>query len=179
MKSIEEMIQDILRREGGYVNHPSDRGGPTNHGITQATLSRYYGRAATISEVKQLSAEVAEEIYRRDYFIAPGIDTLPAFIQPFIFDCAVNHGPRRAIRFVQSVCNQAGFNPLLSEDGAMGPNTRRGVQWAEQVMGSIFLKALLEECRNFYLTIVAAKPSQEVFLKGWMNRVNEFEVETV
>lgn len=174
MNMIEDMIDDVLVREGGYVDHPADRGGPTNFGITQKTLSRYYGRAATVDEVKNLSREVAEEIYRRNYYKGPGIDTLPDLIQPFIFDSAVNHGPRRAIKFLQHVCNEAGYRPLLSVDGAVGPNTRRGAEWALREMGTVLLDALIEERRNFYLLIVEANPSQRVFLKGWMNRVNEF-----
>lgn len=179
MITVEEMIDDILRREGGYVDHPEDPGGATNMGITQETLSRYLGRAALKSEVKSLSEDVARDIYERTYYFAPRIDRLPADIQPFIFDCGVNHGPRRAIKFLQSVCNQAGCEPPLSVDGAMGPNTLRGVQWTAAQMGEWFLKALVEERRNFYLAIVQARPSQNVFLNGWLNRVNEFDVEVV
>lgn len=177
MQTIEQMIDDILRREGGYVDHPADRGGATNFGITQKTLSQYLGHNVLKRDVQNLSEDVARDIYERNYYYSPRIDRLPSAIQPFIFDSAVNHGPRRAIKFVQSVCNQAGYNPPLSEDGAMGPNTRRGAEWAQTEMGSVFLKALLEERRNFYLAIVASRPSQQVFLNGWMNRVDEFEEE--
>ncbi len=177
MPDIDKMIDDILRREGGFVDHPDDRGGPTKYGITIGTLSRYIGRAALRSEVENLSEDVARDIYERNYYIGPRIDRLPESIQPFIFDCAVNHGPRQAIRFVQSVCNQAGYTPQLSVDGAMGPNTLKGAEWADKEMGDIFLKALVEERRNFYYAIVEARPSQEKFLKGWLNRVNEFDRE--
>jgi len=175
MNMIDEMIHDVLVREGGYVNHPADKGGPTNFGITQKTLSRYYGYAATVEEVQSLTREVAEEIYRRNYYYGPGINSLPDLIQPFLFDCAVNHGPRRAIKFLQKVCNEAGYQPTLSTDGAVGPNTRRGAEWAMREMGHTLLDALIEERRNFYLMIVEANPSQKVFLNGWMNRVNEFK----
>jgi len=59
----------------------------------------------------------------------------------------------------------------------MGPNTLKGAKWAQEAMGDYFLRALIEERRNFYYTIVEANPSQQVFLKGWLNRVNEFEKE--
>ena len=173
------MIDDILRREGGFVNHPADRGGATKYGITQKTLSDYIGRDALRSEVEGLSEEVARDIYERNYYVGIRIDRLPEMIQPFIFDCAVNHGPRRAIKFVQSVCNQAGYTPPLSVDGAMGPNTRKGAEWAAMEMGDVFLEALLEERRNFYRLIVERRPSQKVFLAGWMNRVDDFEKEVV
>lgn len=179
MRDVESMIDDILRREGGYVNHPADRGGPTKFGITQKTLTRYLGHAALASEVRDLSEDVARDIYERNYFFGPRIDRLPEEIQPFIFDCAVNHGPRRAIKFVQSVCNLAGYQPALSVDGAMGPNTRRAAFWAQEALGENFLPSLLEERRNFYRVIVETSPSQAVFLDGWMNRVDEFEAEGV
>ena len=177
MKTIEQMIDDVLVREGGYVNHPADRGGATNFGITLATLSKYLGQAATLADIQSLSLEVAREIYQRNFYFSPGLHTLPDTIQPFVFDSAVNHGPRTAIRFLQSVCNQAGYQPVLSEDGAIGPNTRRGIAWAIEAMGDVFLQAIVEERKNFYLIIVAARPSQEVFLNGWMNRIKEFEQE--
>ena len=177
MKTIEQMIDDVLVREGGYVNHPADRGGATNFGITLATLSKYLGQAATLADIQSLSLEVAREIYQRNFYFSPGLHTLPDTIQPFVFDSAVNHGPRTAIRFLQSVCNQAGYQPVLSEDGAIGPNTRRGIAWAIEAMGDVFLQAIVEERKNFYLIIVAARPSQEVFLNGWMNRIKEFQQE--
>lgn len=177
MSDINSFINEVLKREGGYVDHPADRGGPTNFGITQTTLSRYIGRRATRDEVKHLSVDVAREIYEKNYFIGPRLNLLPESIQGFVFDSAVNHGPRRAVKFVQSVCNQAGYSPALSEDGAMGPNTKKGAQWAEATMGDVLLPALVEERRNFYRTIVESNPSQFVFWDGWMNRLKEFDRE--
>ncbi|WP_237058296.1 glycoside hydrolase family 108 protein [Microbulbifer sediminum] len=179
MKSVNEMIDDILRREGGFVDHPADRGGPTRYGITRATLSAYLGREAQYAEVKNLEREVARQIYQRNYFYQPQIDQLPPAIQPFIFDCAVNHGPGRAIKFVQDVCNRAGYKPALSVDGTMGPDTRKGAEWAQGQLGESFLRALLEERLNFYRRIVERDPSQDVFLAGWTNRVNEFDEDMV
>ncbi|MGI9492293.1 MAG: glycoside hydrolase family 108 protein, partial [Geminicoccaceae bacterium] len=108
-KNIESMIDDVLRREGGFVDHPADRGGPTNFGITQRTLARYLGRDVAREDVRRLSRDLAAEIYRRSYYLEPRIDAAPADIRAFLFDSAVNHGPRRAVRFLQQVCNEAGF----------------------------------------------------------------------
>jgi lysozyme family protein len=174
-RSVEQMIDDVIRREGGYVDHPQDRGGPTNFGITQSTLSRHLGRPASADEVRRLERTLAVEIYRREYYQAPRIDALPARIQPFVFDAAVNHGPGRAIRFVQEVCNAAGFGPLAA-DGQCGPRTRQVAAEADQVMGDWLLAALVEERRNFYLALVERHPEQRVFLRGWLNRLAEFEV---
>jgi lysozyme family protein len=173
--AVDHMIDDVIRREGGFVDHPRDRGGPTNFGITQATLSRHLGRPASADDVRRLSRAVASEVYRRDYFEAPRLDRLPARAQPFVFDAAVNHGPRRAIRFVQQVCDAAGFGPLAI-DGVCGPRTAQAAGEADRVMGDWLLAALVEERRNFYLALVQRDPGQRVFLRGWLNRLAEFDV---
>jgi lysozyme family protein len=173
--AVDQMIDDVIRREGGFVDHPRDRGGPTNFGITQATLSRHLGRPASADDVRRLSRAVASEIYRREYFAAPRLDRLPARVQPFVFDAAVNHGPRRAIRFVQQVCHAAGFGPLAI-DGLCGPRTQRVAGEADRVMGDWLLAAVVEERRNFYIALVQRDPAQRVFLRGWLNRLAEFDV---
>jgi lysozyme family protein len=177
MQSVNEMIDGILRREGGFVNHPADHGGATKFGITLNTLSHYLGKPVSASDVEGLDEDTARQIYQRNYFYGPKIDQLPPLIQPFIFDCAVNHGARRAIKFVQTVCNKEGYLPPLAEDGIMGAKTKTTAEKATEEMGDAFLKALLDERRRFYQAIVDQDPSQQVFLAGWMNRVNEFDTE--
>jgi lysozyme family protein len=173
-KGVDTMISDILRREGSFVDHPADRGGPTNYGITHRTLARYLGRDVTRDDVRRLSPELAAEIYRRAYFLEPRIDALPSSIRAFLFDSAVNHGPRRAVKFLQQVLNAARFGSL-SVDGLAGPKTRREAGKADKAMGPWLLAALVEERRMFYRLIVERDPSQRVFFKGWMNRIAEFD----
>ncbi|MGI9437130.1 MAG: glycoside hydrolase family 108 protein [Geminicoccaceae bacterium] len=173
-QSVDSMIDDVIRREGGFVDHPADRGGPTKFGITQKTLARHLGRDVKPDDVRRLRLDLAADIYRSTYFMKPRIDSLPASIQAFLFDSAVNHGPRRAIRFLQLVCNAAGFGPL-SADGLCGPATRGQAKAAESAMGPWLLAALAEERRIFYRLIVDRNPSQQVFFKGWMNRLAEFD----
>ncbi len=173
-QSVESMISDIIRREGGFVDHPVDRGGPTNYGITHRTLARYLDREVTREDVRRMSKELAIEIYRRAYYLEPRIDALPAGIRPLLFDSAVNHGPRRAVRLLQQVLNAAGFGPL-AVDGLAGPKTRRQTEEAARRMGPWLLAALAEERRMFYRLIVERDPTQRVFLRGWMKRVAEFD----
>lgn len=171
--SIDEMLNDVIAKEGGYVNHPNDKGGATKYGITQKTLSKYLEKAVTIEEVKALDIETAKDIYELRYYRSPKIDRLPSKIQPFVLDCAVNHGPRRAIKFVQHVCNDAGFGPL-TVDGLMGPKTKMKAGECLEALNHWMLLALIEERQAFYGLIVQNNPSQEVFLKGWMNRARSF-----
>ena len=170
---VKDLIDDVLKKEGGYVNHPADKGGPTNFGITQATLSRFLERAATVEDVKNLDVETARDIYELRYYRQPRIDKLPEAIQAFVFDSAVNHGPRRAIRFVQEVCNDAGFGPL-TPDGLMGPKTKAVAEACYEALGDWMLVALVEERQMFYVNIVTNNNSQLVFLKGWLNRARQF-----
>ena len=101
MTLIETLIAEVLKKEGGYVNHPADKGGPTNYGITQDTLTNYLGRKATIDDVKNLQKSTAAEIYENNYFIKTGIQLLPEPIIPLMFDMAVNHGGHGAIKMLQ------------------------------------------------------------------------------
>ncbi len=170
---VNQLIDEVLVKEGGFVNHSTDKGGPTNFGITQSTLSRYLERVVTIEEVKTLDIQTARDIYELRYYRNPRIDKLPEPIQHFTFDCAVNHGPRRAIKFIQNVCSEAGFGPLTA-DGLMGPKTKANADACLVSMGNWMLTALVEERRMFYLKIVENRSSQKVFLKGWLNRANHF-----
>ncbi len=176
MKSVHDLISDVLKREGGFVNHRADRGGPTKFGITQKTLSAWLGRFATIGEVQALAEDTAREIYERNYFYAPRLDSLPALIQPILFDVAVNSGPRRAVQMLQNVLNEAGFGPV-DVDGTLGPQTRKAAQAAAAEMGAYLVNALVEERLAFYKQIVADDPSQIVFQDGWANRAEEFRQE--
>ncbi|HLO78113.1 MAG TPA: glycosyl hydrolase 108 family protein, partial [Magnetospirillum sp.] len=112
MADLDSMLNDILAREGGFVNNPADHGGATNYGITQATLSAWLGRSATIDDVRNLGADTAKAIYRRTYFIGPHLDQLPELIQPVMLDAAVNSGPGQAVKWLQTVLNANGHGPL-------------------------------------------------------------------
>jgi lysozyme family protein len=170
------MLDDILRREGGFVDDPDDRGGATNHGITKVTLSYYHQRFITVDEVKDLTPDLARKIYKERYYDSPKIEELPEEIRPFIFDASVNHGPGRAIRFVQSVCNGTSFSCLL-EDGVVGKKTIAAANQAQEQLKDCFLICLIEKRRCFYNQIVDKNPSQSKFLAGWMNRISEFKQE--
>lgn len=172
--NLETLLEELLRREGGFVNHRHDRGGPTNWGITQRVLEKHLDRPVSIDEVKNLDKELAKEIYLADYYYGPRINTLPEEIQAQVFDMAVNHGPRRAVKMLQEVLNMAGFTADV--DGMIGPSTRKMAQSAQEQMGHLLNNALSEYREHFYRQIVANNPSQAVFLKGWLKRAREFRI---
>jgi lysozyme family protein len=178
--TIDEVLDLILRNEGGYVNNPNDAGGPTNMGVTQATLSKYLGRQASIQDVRNLSVADAKEIYSRNYISGPRIDTLPTDVVPVMADAAVLYGHRRAIIFLQTVINKAGFGPV-DVDGVIGPMTRQKTIDAygdgtpsSTTPGKYLINAIVHERIAFCERIVANDPSQSIFMDGWRNRANRF-----
>ena len=93
--NFEPIIDAILRAEQGYVDHPDDRGGPTNHGITLA-VARANGYDG---DMRDLPVSLAREIYRRRYIVAPAFDKVAAInaeIAAELIDTGVNMGPARA-----------------------------------------------------------------------------------
>ena len=164
----------ILKHEGGFVNDPLDRGGATNLGITQATLSEWRGHKVSVDDVRNLTEEEARDIYSNRYLQKPKIDWLPfPHPQVLVFDMAVNHGPGRAIKILQKTINKAGFGPI-SVDGGMGPATKAACERAQEEMGAYLQNAIVEERKAFYEAIIERSPSQERFRRGWMNRAESF-----
>ena len=94
--NVQDIVQDVLRREGAFVEHPADHGGPTKYGITQATLADWRGRAVTAADVAALSVNEATRILEQRYVRQPGFDQVPdARLQALLVDYGVHSGPDR------------------------------------------------------------------------------------
>lgn len=172
-KSVDDLIGDVLEREGGYVNHPSDRGGPTNYGITRATLAEWLGRPVSIEDVKSLDKETARAIYRVRYFAGPRINRLPAGLQPVVFDGAVNHGPAMAVRLLQRAINKAGVG-RVAVDGDIGPRTIAAAAEAWSFKGAGLVALVADQRETLYRRLAFRSPNQRVFLDGWLARIAPF-----
>ena len=96
-------LELTLKYEGGFVWDKHDPGGPTNMGITIATLSHELGHQATVTEVRNLSRNTAANIYRKKYWNVVGGDKLPNGVDILAFDIAVNSGPGRALLWLDAV----------------------------------------------------------------------------
>ena len=147
--SFEFAVNLVLENEGGYVNHPSDPGGETKHGITK--------RQYPDLDIASLTIDQAKEIYRRDYWAAVKGDSLPDQIASVVFDCAVNQGPGRAIKFMQAALG-------VSADGIIGPRTLAA---ANSVSPALFVTRMMAERALHY----ASLSTFDVFGKGWMRRL--------
>lgn len=176
-QTVEAILADLIKREGGFVDDPVDRGGATNMGITIGTLSSWLGRRATVEEVRNLTRAEAEAIYRQRYWSGPGFDRLPIDQRVAVnaFDAGVMSGPKRAIRWLQEVLRDLGGT--LDVDGALGPETLRvALQVQERVGVRALNNAYADRRQAFYDQIVLRDPSQARFRNGWRNRVNRFRL---
>ena len=175
---INELLEDLLRREGGFVNDPDDPGGATNFGITIGTLSAYRGKKVSIHDVKNLSRKEAREIYVQRYLVNPKIDRLPLALIPPVFDMYVNSGSN-AIKILQETLN--GFGTNLIVDGANGPNTIQASRLINDLAGQYLVDAYGIERRDYYYSLADRRPSSRKFARtqaggkgGWIKRAEEF-----
>jgi len=111
-----QAFEQMLASEGGFVNHPSDPGGMTNLGVTKATWEAWVGRESNEKEMRSLTPEMVEPLYKRKFWDACRCDDLKSGIDYLVFDFAVNAGPGRSAKILQSA---VGVTP----DGGIGPIT--------------------------------------------------------
>ena len=158
----------ILRWEGGFVDHPADRGGATNKGVTQRVYDAWRARQGQPPRsVRLIEEPEVQAIYESDYWVPPRCDLLSGPLDLVHFDTAVNMGPGRAVRFLQSAVR-------CPVDGDFGPSTALAVASCDA--GEAVL-AYCDAREAFYRTLVARKPDQGVFLKGWLNRLRALRAE--
>ena len=160
------LLNRLSEREGGFVNNPYDRGGPTKYGITLNTLSNWRGYTVTVEEIKKLDKKEANEIYNQEYWIKPGFNTLEGDerVIELLFDSAVHHGPSNAIKMLQEALQ-------LKTDGIIGPRTRQAVKLHSN--NEVLAKMIGARLR-FIARIVRRDPSQTEFILGWSNRLIGF-----
>ena len=163
----EKSFEHVLASEGGYVNDPHDHGGETNLGVTKAAWAGYLKRPIQDGEMKALTKAEVKPFYKKMYWDVCHCDVLPAGVDYMVFDLAVNGGTGRGAKMLQTV---AGVNP----DGAIGPATLAALT-AIKDEPKVTIKKMSAYKEAFYKAIVAAKPDQEKFLKGWLNRVETVE----
>lgn len=162
---IDQMLADVLVREGGYVDHVHDRGSCTNFGITIQTLSDWRDRPVTCQDVRHLTQAEALEIYREFYVRRPGfMQITDERLRYVLVDFGIHSGPRTAIRALQAAIG-------VTPDGVLGPKTIAAVDAADAA--DVYRRVL--RARMSYLAgILQRDPSQRVFAAGWVRRLAEF-----
>lgn len=177
--TIDQLIDAVLDREGGYVNHPADRGGETNYGIT-AAIARQNGYDGPM---RALPVSQARDIYRRRYWLRPRFDavaTLAPRVAADLFDTGVNMGPPVATCFLQRALNAlnrgATDYPDMPVDGRLGDVTLAALRAFLARRGAsgetVLLKAIEALQGERYVALAESRPANEAFLYGWLaNRI--------
>lgn len=176
---IHSLIDEVIAREGGYSDHPADRGGATTWGITHA-VARANGYAG---DMRALPRATAVAIYRRLYWDQPGYafvaETAPS-VAAELFDTAVNMGVGTATGFLQRALNALNRNqrdyPDLTLDRAIGARTLSALRAFRALRGksgeAVLLKAIEAMQGERYIALAESRPANEAFLYGWLaNRI--------
>jgi lysozyme family protein len=175
-----ELIDELIEREGGYVDHPADRGGPTRFGITEA-VARAHGFTGAMAALPRADAAA---IYRRLYWLLPRFDAVARRaprVGAELFDTGVNMGPAVAATFLQRALtalnrNGADYSDLVP-DGRVGQRTLDALDAFLATRGSrggetVLLRALEALQGERYLRLAERRPANEAFLYGWLaNRI--------
>lgn len=161
-KNFAAALKAVLAHEGGFVNHPSDPGGMTNLGCTAAVWEKWSGKPATESVMRALTPADVAPIYRKIYWDRINGDELPDGVDYATFDAAINSGPDRAIRWLQTAAG-------VTADGIIGPKTMQAVNAADRF--KLILR--INEQRLMFLKLLR---HWDTFGKGWGRRVREVNV---
>ena len=192
--AVDRLIEALIDREGGFVDHPADKGGPTCFGITGA-VARAHGYAGAM---RRLPRDEAAAIYRRLYWLRPRFDEVAKRswrLAAELFDTGANMGPAVAATFLQralTALNRGGKDyPDLVPDGRVGPVTLAALDAFLAARGSspsvgsggdrqgtsgetVILRALEALQGERYLRLAERRPANEAFLYGWLaNRIGE------
>jgi len=163
MSRFDECLKRILKHEGGYSNDPLDSGGRTNLGVTQRVWEEFVGHSVTEADMKALTPQKVGSMYKLKYWNPSYCEVLPKGLDYVVFDFAVNAGTGRSVKTLQQAIG-------CVADGVIGPKTMAAINDANPKD----LIAKFSDARaDFYQGIVARKPDQARFIRGWLNRVEE------
>jgi lysozyme family protein len=149
--NFDDIFTRLLGHEGGYVNHPADPGGETNWGISKRSYPHV--------NIKGLTKEAAQEIYRKDFWEPIDGDVLYDGVAFQLFDFAVNSGIQTAIRYYQRALG-------VADDGHFG---NVSLQASKEMSESDQIMRLNAE-RLDYMRKLKTWPS---FGSGWAGRIAE------
>lgn len=163
--NFQKCLEEILRWEGGYSDHPHDKGGVTNRGVTKATYQHWLGRKVSDEEMKNLTVEDVRPVYEKLFWKALRCDELPSGVDLCCFDFAVNAGVSRSAKLMQSI---VGANP----DGIIGKQTIGLISKENPV-------ELIREFQRYRREFYRKLKTFSIFGKGWIRRVEDIEEKAV
>lgn len=165
MSDFSKAVEHILNNEGGYSNRAADRGGPTNFGITIATLSQWRKKPVTPDDVKNMAKEEATLIYKTWWWDAMKLDQVnDQIVATVLFDQAVNRGVPTVVRLLQSALQ-------VKVDGVIGAGTLAALN---AVSATKMVMTIAKRCQLSYVSICQKDPTQLANLGGWISRSQKY-----
>lgn len=149
MTLFETACQFVLSTEGGWSNDPNDDGGLTRFGISSLSHPDV--------DLENLTVEQATEIYRERYWEVARCDKFPPKLAVALFDGAVQHSPKQAIRFMQRAL-------MVAVDGVVGPQTLTAAKALNE--GAILARFL-----SYRMLLYAAHSDWGHYGLGWTRRL--------
>jgi len=151
----------VLKNEGGYVDNPKDPGGATNLGCTKAVWEEWVGHEVTKDDIRDLKPNDVMPLYKAKYWDTIKGDDLPEGVDYAVFDFAINSGPSRAAKALQSVLS-------VNVDGQIGPATLRALETSNP-------REVATAVCEARLAFLQSLSTYGTFGKGWSKRVSEVE----
>lgn len=151
--NFDQAFDELLKHEGGYVNHKDDKGGATRYGVTEA-VAREVGYRG---DMRDLPLDLAKRIYQDRYWHAVKAEQLPAQVRYLVFDAAVNSGVGQAARWLQRAVG-------VKDDGVIGPQTLLALNQADP-------EALARRYLSQRLRFMSGLANWPAFGRGWARRI--------
>lgn len=170
MADIKILAPFIFSYEGGYANIPGDTGGPTNKGVTLKTWRAYgYDKnddgVIDIDDIKLITNEDATIIMRKFFWDLYKADYIKdQSVANICVDWLWMSG-KTAITLVQKLVGTAA-------DGIVGPKTLTAINSRDPKR---LFEAIKKRRTTFYYTICAKRPTNYMFLKGWLRRLKNIK----
>ena len=171
MSVFDNAFRAVIGEEGGYTNNALDAGnwtgGRCSVGKCNGTKYGISAAAYPSLNIAQLTLADAQDIYRRDYWLKVNADQLPPALALLVFDAAVNSGPDRAVKWLQTVLG-------VSADGIVGPLTLAAARAAAGRGATV-----LVEYQAQRLLFLTGLPTWRTFGLGWTRRVCSVQFEAL
>jgi lysozyme family protein len=146
---------DAQKKAVGYTNDPRDPGGETKFGVAKKSHAQL--------NIAGLTWVDAKDIYYNEYWVGASCDKMPGRVAVLHFDGAVNNGVSTAGKFLQRAIN-------VQDDGKIGPVTIAALNKLDPIQ---VCNKICNIRAQYYKDLVAAKPSLQVYINGWLRRVEE------
>lgn len=179
------ILDKAINVEGGYVDNPSDSGGPTKYGVTLATATKYRNYLTTQfkwdGDMRHLTVPMALYVYDQDEWEPMGLDGVmkqSPLLADLLFEAGINFGHEVVAKWFQTCLNvlnnEEQYTKDILVDGDVGPKTISALQDILNSRPRDGMKNLLfmisAQASAYYVTLAVKYPKNEVFESGWENR---------